>query len=113
MVPAVLRGLAIDSSIHKELAPPLLQFREAEPNRAAHHSEMGNLLSLDVSIHERRADSKKSSGHLHVHGWLEIRSPQGLLELFSRRVQWRCVHHRVSSGTKNPMRRLALRALVA
>src|SRR6516225_1231567 len=102
----MLRGLAIDSSIHKELAPPLFKFSQAEPNRAAHHSEMANLLSLDVSIHERRADSKKPSSRLHVHGRLETRSLEGL-ELFSLCVQLGCVYHCVSLGTENPMRRLS------
>ena len=45
----------------KPLAP-LGQLRQAEPNRAAHHAVMGNLLSLDVSIHERGADAEVGGG---------------------------------------------------
>src|SRR5579885_1617646 len=30
--PLLLRGLAIDSSIHKELSPPLFEFDQTEPN---------------------------------------------------------------------------------
>jgi hypothetical protein len=37
----------------------------------AHHSEMGNLLSLDVSIHQRRADAKRSRGDPNVNGHFE------------------------------------------
>jgi hypothetical protein len=66
MVPPVLRGLPIDSSIDEEFSPPLFQFRKTESNAAAHHSEMGNLLSLDVSIHQRRTDTKKSRGGLEI-----------------------------------------------
>jgi hypothetical protein len=48
-------------SIYKELLPPSFEFRDAEPNCAAHHSEMGNLLSLDVSIYQRGTDTKKAA----------------------------------------------------
>src|SRR5580704_3998164 len=71
MLPFVFRGLPfllIDSSINVELLAPPRQLRKSEPDRAAHHPEMGNLLPLDVSIHQRRADTKKPGSGPHVHG---------------------------------------------
>src|SRR5207245_5508124 len=59
---------SFDSSIDVELLPPLRQFGNPEPDRAAHHPVMGNLLSLDVSIYQRRTDSKEPGGSFHVHG---------------------------------------------
>lgn len=35
--------LAIDPSIHVKLLAPPIEFRKPEPDRAPHHSEMGNL----------------------------------------------------------------------
>jgi hypothetical protein len=55
-----------------ELLAPLDQLRKSESDRAAHHSEMGNLPSLDVSIHQRRADAKKSRSSLDIHRALQI-----------------------------------------
>ena len=37
-----------------ELLAPNVQFRQPEPNRAPHHSKMGNLLPLNISIDQRR-----------------------------------------------------------
>jgi RNA polymerase sigma factor (sigma-70 family) len=62
----LLHGLPIDSSIDEEVLPPLFEFGNAEPDCAAHHSEMGNLLSLDVRIHQRRTDTKKPRGGLDI-----------------------------------------------
>jgi hypothetical protein len=49
------------------VAPPLFKFGEAESDRAAHYSEMGNLLSLNVSVHSRRTDTRKSCGCLYIY----------------------------------------------
>ena len=43
-----------------KLLAPLDQFRQSEADRAAHHAVMGNLLSLDVSIHQRGADAQET-----------------------------------------------------
>jgi hypothetical protein len=51
--------LRILSSIHVKLLAPRIQFCYPEPDRAAHHSKMGNLLPLDISTNEGRADPKK------------------------------------------------------
>jgi hypothetical protein len=56
----------MDSSIHVELLAPRFQFGQPEPNRAAHHSVMGDLLSLNISIHERRAYAEELGCSLHV-----------------------------------------------
>jgi hypothetical protein len=67
MEPPVLRGLPldIDASLTKN------NHRHSSSSEmlnriAAHHSEMGNLLSLDVSIHQQRTDTKKARGSRHI-----------------------------------------------
>jgi hypothetical protein len=72
--PWVLRGLPlllIDSSIHKEFSPPLFKFGMLNRMARPHHSEMGNLLSLDVGIHQRRTDTKKTGSGPHICGDFE------------------------------------------
>ena len=49
----------------KLLAPPI-QFRKPEPDRAPHHSEMGNLLPLNISIDKGRTDAKERRRSLDV-----------------------------------------------
>ena len=49
-----------------KLLTPLGQLRESEADRAAHHAVMGNLPSLDVSIHQRGADTQEAGGGLRV-----------------------------------------------
>ena len=43
---------------------PLDQLRQSEADRAAHHAVMGNLPSLDVSIHQGGADPQETGGGL-------------------------------------------------
>ena len=54
-----------------ELLPPLRQFGESEPDRAAHYSVMGNLLSLDISIYQRGTDAKKPGCSFDVYSFFK------------------------------------------
>ena len=54
-----------------KLLVSLDQFRQSETDRAAHHAVMGNLLSLDVSIHQRRADAQETGGGLTLNEEIE------------------------------------------
>ena len=53
----LLLGLAIPNLLF-ELSAEGLQLRFQEPDVAAHHAEMGNLLSLNPKIHRLRADAQ-------------------------------------------------------
>ena len=64
--------------MYMKLLAPRGQLREPEPDRAAHHAEMGNLLSLNVRVHERRADTQELSGGFDVDGVFEILCYPGL-----------------------------------
>src|SRR3990170_2746998 len=66
MTPSCLLGLAILHLLLEACAEGL-QIRFQEPDVAAHHAEMGNLLSLHPKIYGLRADAKVygsiSNGH--------------------------------------------------
>lgn len=42
-----------------KLKAPLIQFRQPEPNSTPHHSKMGNLLPLNISINQRSANPEE------------------------------------------------------
>jgi hypothetical protein len=76
----------------KELSPPLFEFRQAEPNRPAHHSETGNLLSLNVSIHQRGTDAKKPRGGLDIHRHFETLEILLVIRTFNTRTSMNGFH---------------------
>src|ERR1700719_4254462 len=55
--PSCLLGLAISHLLFESCAERL-QLRSQKPDIAAHHAEMGNLLSLNPKIHRLRAHAK-------------------------------------------------------
>jgi hypothetical protein len=58
MAPSCLLGLG-NSHLLFESCAEGLEIRFEEPDVAAHHAEMGNLLSLYPKIHGLRADAQK------------------------------------------------------
>ena len=61
MEPSCLLGLA-KSHLLFESCSEGLKIRFQKPDVAAHHAEMGNLLSLNPKIHRLRADSEERRG---------------------------------------------------
>src|SRR4051812_46998856 len=59
--PSCFIGRAISHLLFESCAEGL-KIRFEEPNIAAHHAEMGNLLSLNPKIHRLRADAEIKSG---------------------------------------------------
>jgi hypothetical protein len=65
--PSCLLGLANSHLLFKSCAEGL-EIRFEKPNVAAHHAEMGNLLSLYSKIHRLRADAKENRSFPHADG---------------------------------------------
>ena len=69
MEPSCLLGRA-NSHLLLECCAKGLKIRFQKPDIAAHHAEMGNLLSLNPKIHRLRADAKEDRGLAHADGQL-------------------------------------------